>query len=537
VSAVDLDAAAGLDERICAWTANCTCAGCKAGESPFTREHFRLWAYELELDIGGRWVVEEFQLAFVEDLFEFVQQEIPAECWLIIPEGNAKTTLTAGLTLYFLEHYPHAGIPVAAPAKETADTLYLQAEGFVVRSPRLSAHFPDVVRINKGLNPRTEVPRVECQEGFRRVKYFMGGRLQIRAADERTADGIIPAGIMVIDELHRLANLGLYRLWTGKGEKRNCPVVVISTAGEPGSEFEDVRTALRQEGEVTREGSFVRAKTETSVLHEWAVPEADHPKVGENIEIVLAANPLSTVTLEKLERKRGKTSWNLAHWRRFTCNIATRSEFAAITEAEWDGQLSEEHEDIPAGERVWVGCDLGWKIDTTAVVPLWWPSDDYRLFGLSRIITPPRDGSSLDSQLVKRAFTDIHERTPIDTVVMDTSDGQEIVEWLENELRVRVIDRQQGNAYAVDEYNSFMKGLREKHIWHVDDPEARRHVLNANGRILPYGDTRFDRPVQSRRSLAQQDRRVIDWLKAGSMVHASAEIELVGGSEPLVAFA
>jgi hypothetical protein len=360
--------------------------------------------------------------------------------------------------------------------------------------------------------------------------------MQIRAADERTADGIIPAGLMVNDEGHRFPNLGLYRLWTGKGEKRKCPIVMISTAGEPGSEFEEVRAELRQDGDIDRDGCFTRAKTEVSVIHEWAVPEGERSRAAEDLELVAAANPLSTVTVDTIRVKRGKKSFNLAHWYRLTCNLATRSEFAAIAEADWDRQRHPEYRDIPAGERIWAGLDIGWRTDTTALVPLWWHSDDLRLLGPARILHPPGGGVQLDSSLIKRALTDLHERTPIDTLVMDTTDGQELAEWCEQELRVQVVDRQQGNSFAVDEYDRWMEALRERWLWHTGDRELRAHVLNSHARILPFGDTRFDRPVQSRRSLVQQDRRVIDGLKAGSMVHASACVELLGSSEPLVAF-
>jgi hypothetical protein len=69
----------------------------------------------------------------------------------------------------------------------------------------------------------------------------------------------------------------------------------------------------------------------------------------------------------------------LAHWRRLTCNLPTREVDAAITEAEWFAAVAEQ--DIPEGETIWVGLDLGWKVDTTALVPLWVQDRETRLFG------------------------------------------------------------------------------------------------------------------------------------------------------------
>ena len=68
------------------------------------------------------------------------------------------------------------------------------------------------------------------------------------------------------------------------------------------------------------------------VLHEWALPEDGDP---EDLDLVASANPLSMITVESLRAKRAAPSWTLAHWRRFVCNLPTRSVTAAITEAEW----------------------------------------------------------------------------------------------------------------------------------------------------------------------------------------------------------
>ncbi|HXH87416.1 MAG TPA: hypothetical protein VNI55_02265 [Gaiellaceae bacterium] len=509
----------------------CGCPGCELGLGAFTVGHFVAWAADLELDTGGRWIVEPFQAAFVGDLFEFTRAGVPAECWLVVPEGNAKTTLVSGLGLYYLEHFPLAAIPVAASAKEQADTLYLQAEGFVMRSPRLVESQPDLQLKAKGLEQlspgrRKDVPRFQCQEGFRRIKFFRGGRIQIRAADDRTGDGIIPAGIMIIDELHRHRDLKLYRTWSGKGEKRNAPLVVISTAGEPGGEFEETRERLRQGDEVTRDGCFVRARSETSLLHEYAVPEGGDV---EDLELVAAANPLSTVTVETLRRKRTKKSWDLAHWRRLTCNLPTRSGMAAIEEAEWYGAATKDR--IPVGVPVWLGLDLAWKWDTTAAVPLWWRDETYRLLGPAAVLVPPRDGSSLDPNLVERALLEIHARNPVHTVVMDMSQGEQLAAWIERELGAIVVERSQSNKAASENYSRFMEALREGWLRHqADDRELTRHALNAVARILPHGDATFERPSQTRQG-GDQERRVIDALTAASMVHAVA-VELSKPQKP-----
>lgn len=472
------------------------------------------------MDNGEPWHLEPFQESFVEDVLSGTP-----ECWLVVPEGNGKSTLVAGLALYYLEHQSLAAIPVAASSREQAEIIYRQAEGFVVRSAPLHELVADEIRLVKGKRAK-DVPRFECLDGFRRIKHFRGGRIQVFAADDRTGDGIIPT-LCLIDELHRHRDLKLYRTWRGKLEKRKGQIVTISTAGEPGSEFEETRERIRQSAEsLAREDAFVRAASSDLVLHEWAVPEDGDV---EDFTVVKRANPFSGITEEALRRKYESPTMTLGHWRRFVCNLPTRSENAAVQEKEWHDAAVPAAE-WPEGEPIWLGLDVAWKWDTTAAVPLYIRDHDFRLLGKAEILTPPRDGTSLDPNLVERALVIIAERNPVHTVVMDTSRAEQLAEWISTELGATVIDRQQTNALAVQDYERFMEALREGWLHHIGDPSLTRHVLNAVARVLPQGDARFDRPHQSRKG-QEQDMRVIDALTAAAMAHslAHSEMTMAGG--------
>lgn len=478
---------------------------------PFTLPHFRAWASELILDTGESWHPEDFQEAFLDDVFSGCP-----ECWLVVPEGNGKTTLVAGLALYHSEFRPHASVPVAASSREQAEIMYRQAEGFVLRSPRLYEPVHSEIQAAKGKN-KVEVPRFQCLEGYRRINHFAGGRIQVFAADDRTGDGVIPT-LGIIDELHRHRDLSLYRTWAGKLLKRQGQIVTISTAGEPGSDFEQTRERIRQSSSAERSEFFIRAVTGRTILHDWAVPEkADVEDFG----VVKQANPFSGITVEDLKAKYESPTMTIHHWRRFVCNLPTRSENAAIQEAEWFAAQTTDV--IPEGQPVWVGADIAWKWDTTALVPLWFRDPKYRLFGTPKILVPPRDGTSLDPNLVERAFVEINDRNPIHTVVMDESRAEQLAEWVKQEFGATVVDRSQTNQFATDDYSKFMEALRSGWLKHPGDPDFTQHALNAIARVLPYGDARFDRPSQTRQG-GDQDRRVIDALTAAAMVHALAAV-------------
>jgi phage terminase large subunit-like protein len=476
--------------------------------APFTLEHFRAWAFDLILDTDERWVLEPFQEDFVRDVFSGFRIS-----WLVVPEGNGKTTLLAGLALYHCEFTRNAYVAVAASTRDQAEWIYRQAEAFVNNSER-DGEF-------------------RCLEGYRRIRFdATGSRIQVFAADDRSGDGAI-ATLYMLDELHRHKNLALYRTWSGKLRKRDGQLLAISTAGEVGSEFEEERTRFRQSAErVEVDGARTRAVKAHAVLHDWALGETDDP---EDLVAVEAANPFSGISVEDLEQKRDLPGMTPGHWARFTCNRASRMESAAIQEGEWHNAAVNDR--IPEGQPIWLGLDLGWVYDTTALVPLWIRDPEFRLLGKATILEPPRDGNQLDAHLVEKALLETHARNPIHTVVMDMTNGEQLSQWIQEHLDARVVDRKQTNSLAVLDYFRFMEALREGWLHHTGDPGLTSHALNAIAVVLPGGDTKFYRPKESRTVNQTLSRlRVIDALVAAAMVHSTAAAELGGSVEPFVMF-
>jgi phage terminase large subunit-like protein len=150
---------------------------------------------------------------------------------------------------------------------------------------------------------------LKCQEGYRRIKNLeSGGRMQIFAANEDHADGILPTDAF-IDELHRHKNLRLYRTWRGKLGKRHGQMATISTAGEPGGEFEETRELIRQAVPVVeRSPGFLYCRSDALALHEYAVPQDGDV---EDMAVVKAANPFSLITEDSLAAKRATPTMTL----------------------------------------------------------------------------------------------------------------------------------------------------------------------------------------------------------------------------------
>lgn len=491
-----------------------------APPQPFTVDHFRLYARQLVLDTGARWEPEDWQLDTIADVFAGTQQ-----VWLLVPQGNGKTTLMAGLALYHCDFTPSPWVPIAASSAKQARILYTAAAEFISRTPHLLTRF-------------------KPQDGYLRIKSLANGGwgIQVYAADKDTGQGIQPT-LCLVDEGHVHKDLGLYRTWRGKLRKRDGQIVMISTAGEPGTDFEETRDKIRDQATEREQLGPCRQRVVGNriVMHEFRVPR---PEDARDLKLVKAANPLAVITEQELAESLEDPTLDWGEdWLRQTCNLPARSSQAAITDQEWSAAETDER--IPEGEPIDVGLDIAWKWDTTAFVPLWMPSHNKRLFGDPIILTPPRDGTMLDPYKLEAAFDEINGRNPVQTVVMDREKGEQFATWLETERGVEVIERSRGNASSAEDYERFMEGLRggkaegqdagEPWIRHTGDPEFRRHAMNAIARKLPSDKRRFDRPNPSRGNARSQDRRVIDALDAASMVHTVAAAGFTG-QEPMVAW-
>jgi phage terminase large subunit-like protein len=473
---------------------------------PFSVPHFARYCHGLRLDNGERFELEPFQEEVAGDIFAGF-----SEVWKIVPEGNGKTTFMSALALYHGDYTESAFVPIGASSREQAEILYRQAEGFVFRTRGLRERF-------------------KCQEGYRRIKCLRtGGRIQVYAADDRTADGIIPT-LALLDELHRHRNLRLYRTWRGKLLKRGGQLVTISTAGEPGGEFEDTRAHIRQTAvDVNVDGCHTRAVGDDIVLHDWAVPKTAQ---ADDLDVVAAANPLASLTAPVLRKKHPSESPTMTreHWLRFVCNLATSLDGNGVLPEEWDA-LGEPGLEVDENLDGYGIIDLGWKIDTTGIGVLLWESDERRIVTDGLVLEPPVDESQIAAAILDR-----HERYPrLRGWVMDPNAGaQQMAQQLEkgeHPLQVErgigpieFIEHSQDNAPMSQGAARIDEAIRNGWLVHDGDRALRAHVLNAVRKAIGAEKYRFDRPRDAQGE--KRKRYPIDLFTALIMGHNVAVDEL-----------
>ncbi len=162
-------------------------------------------------------------------------------------------------------------------------------------------------------------------------------------------------------------------------------------------------------------------------------------------------------------------------------------ENAAISDKEWRA-CADPGLEIPAGVRgVFVGIDLGWKHDCTALVPVWRPERETVVqVHPPVILTPPGDGTSLAVEDVFAPLEEWADRWPGVTFVLDpAADGEHLAQRLDAELtNVTVATHSQKHGPMCLAASRLSEAIAARRLVHPDDPELNSHVLTAAARSV-----------------------------------------------------
>lgn len=317
------------------------------------------WFYErLVLPEGAPAKLEGFQRLILRMIFAGL-----VELLVLIPKGQAKTTLMAALAVYHLLVTPNANCYIGAATKVQADEMFRFASHFVDSEPEIQA----LARVLDG----TKTIRSRTDKGF----------IRVLASDDSKqggkAQGFNPT-LALIDELHAHENDNLYVDMRTGLFKRKGLLVVITTAGwdvdgvlgtlrasfleadQAGGTVETGMVADDRGGYAFRPeaGRLTVARLGKSAMLEWALRPKGHP-LGEDdpddLAVVKLANPASWVTIESLEDARtapGITPWI---FRRYRANLWTLAFESWLPEGAWQSLL---HPDVPVlPARSWLGAE------------------------------------------------------------------------------------------------------------------------------------------------------------------------------------
>lgn len=404
--------------------------------------HFEAFCRHLTTDQGRPLIIEPFQRAMLRDYFAGTQETL-----ILIPKKNGKSTIMAALSLHHLVYVDDAEAYLAASSRDQASIVYGFAKRFVSRSAALQRRL--LVRAG------TREIRSRRDDGF----------LRVLAADADTADGVGPT-LAIVDELHRHKSTALYDVFSDGLDAREGRMITITTAGsDEAGPLGTMRAKAYAGGTVRRRGKYryVRKRSGGFAMHEWAL-DADKDNLND-LRVVKQVNPLSSMTMAKLKRRKESPSMTVHRWARLACNVWAQEEDAAISALDWQPCGDGKRSVLPAGlPGVVIGIDLGWVRDTTAIVPIGVRADEKQWFDREAfidpddddsadlvadmedtvgrvtvhkpwIIRPPGDGRMTPEDVIKDALRDCAKRWPTARYVIDpNADGQTIAQWIEREL-------------------------------------------------------------------------------------------------------
>lgn len=510
---------------------------------PGTLPHFEAFCKKfIVLDNGKPFVLEPFQKVILRGYFEGV-----TEVLVLLPKKNGKTTLLAALALYHLIYTANANCYIAASAKDQARILYEQATGFVERKDAAGELVPGARALQQ---------RVLLRKGTKEIRSRVDtGFVRVVSGDKDTVDGVIVT-LALVDELHRHKDGGaLYGVLADGVGPRDGQVISISTAGESmKSILGRTRAAALKLPGVKRKGAYTYARHPEGEfeMHEYSL-ETDANR--DDLKLVKQANPLRANTITKLRQRKNSSFMTPSRWARFACGIWMQGEDAAYSLVDWrrngtDG-LS-----LEPGAAIYLGLDIGWRWDTTAIVPGqphdrealtidgeegWWRYRQVR-FGKPRILIPPRDGQTMSREKIIEAILSFKKAGyEILGVVFDrNAEGEFVAQELENDHGIEVIQHSQDPAPMSEASMGFGEALGSDLLQHPEDEEFTAHVMAAKAattkgerwRIVPPERKRGQRKKGKQED--SEEIEVIDAAIGAVMLHNVATSPHEPDKEPLI---
>jgi phage terminase large subunit-like protein len=278
------------------------------------------------------------QLEIVRPYFDGVTETL-----IILSKKNGKSTLIAALVLFHLLTTPDADCVVVAVSRDQAEIILRQAAGFIRR--------------NLGLQGRLKVMRREI------LSLGDVGRARVLAADQDTAEGVIPT-LAIVDELHGAKSVALYDSLRMGIDAREGSMVTITIAGSSMSSPLGQKRARAYEmpgfvRDKKARRSHVRSEDGAFEFLEWCLNPNDDPA---DLDIVKLVNPAPWKTKERLAKlKAAVTPWS---WLRLACGIWTEGEEPWVEPEMWD-RLKGDVEF--SSEPVVLSLDLGAMAESGAI--------------------------------------------------------------------------------------------------------------------------------------------------------------------------
>lgn len=425
----------------------------------------------------GRWIGQRFKLLpwqkrLILELFELQDDGLRRYRWALVgvPKKQGKTELAAALGLYFLigDGEPAPLVVCAAGSDEQADLVFGAAK-------TMCEHSPTLRHITERWDKTITVPSIP------------GAELKRVAAAGGTNDG--PSiHVVICDELHEWLGKKGRDVWTiltnGTGARDQPMVLQITTAGYERDSvcYEQYDLCQRIErGEVDDPRYF---------FHWTEAPEGarhDDPAVW------AAANPSYGITVKEEFYRDQLTKKAEYIFRRYYLNQWTQAGKAWLPAGAWAAcadppDLENDHPGavIPDGAAVYLGIDIGFKRDSSAVA-IAWPRPDGRTHIEAAIFDPPGNGEVFDLEWVENHIIQLALRLHIMEARYDKYGFIRSAQILMNNHGINMVELPMSNERMVPATNNFYEAALLERLVHNGDKKLAKHIAATTTKDTPNG--------------------------------------------------
>lgn len=418
------------------------------------------------------------------------------EAMIYVPRKNGKTPFCAGIVnlVMFTDGEPGAQIYSAAAEREQAALIFRHASGMIARNPAMAS-------------------RARIYRSFRSIEYAAEGTVyKALSADADTKHGL-GAHLVIVDELHAHRDGELVDVLLTSTAARRQPLVIYITTADYARESVcntkyDYASKVRDG--VIPDSSFFPVLYEASVDDDWTDPKV-WAKANPNLGV--------SVKLDYLEREcqRAKSEPSYENtFKRLHLNIRTQQDVRWIPLDKWNACDGEVDEAALAGRECFGGLDLSSKLDVTAWVLVFPPTDEDPKWRVLPRFFVPEDNARDRERRDRVPYTTWAAQGFIALTPGNVVDYEHVKAVIAEDARRFTI-----REIAYDSWNATQIALQ------LQDVGATMVEFGQGYRSMSEPSKEFERLIVSR-DLAHGGNPVLTWMAS----HVAAESDPAGNIKP-----
>lgn len=389
-----------------------------------------------------------------------------------IPRGNGKSPLAAGYGLF--EEGARIDKPefyCLAASQQQAQIVHRFARAFVEGGP-LRKH---------GYRSGSKKITIETTGAF----------FECLTTSGLNVHGKLPAGY-IGDEIHALVTPPQKETWTGMWtalHKADNPyALAITTAGFKkdtllGETYDQALELPVADIKHSNPCLRIHEDRENGMLFWWyGIPEELHHR-WEDPKLWRAANPASWVDIDDLKKQLNAPGVSELDFQRLHLNMWTGAKNAWLRTGVW-AKLKGERYKLPERTKIWVGVDIGWTDDSSAIVYAAKVGDKIVL--RAKIWTTRPDqvgekvnvGGTMDLEIIERYILDLNKRYRVQEIAYDPSYFGRSVQLLRKAgIKERqFVEMPPMHAHTRAAWQAFKQHADAGELEHDGDPDFAAHA-------------------------------------------------------------